>query len=119
MKFKYFIILVFISSCVSTGNDLPVIEDREKCVIISEEFVLSKVKFPKETEVKYSTAVFENSGESSTVLNQFTTKNAFGVKTSGVYKIVLKFSDGDWTDKNNWEYSSFIIEMNSGEKYFY
>ncbi|HBB00737.1 MAG: hypothetical protein A2W86_11835 [Bacteroidetes bacterium GWD2_45_23] len=93
------------------------IYDGNKCAIISEDFVKSKLKFPLESKIKTSTHVHEVEGDQAIVINKFTTKNAFGVTSEYVYKIWMNFNGGDWKDIKNWSYSKLIIENTAtGEK---
>lgn len=115
MKFILFSLLLTLVGCITTDSKESIIQDKEKCVITSEDFVKQKLKFPDESDFNSSTAIFEKNGDKSTVINKFTTKNAFGTIISGVYKIELLFNGGEWTDLNNWNYGLFQIEFSTGE----
>jgi len=87
-----------------------VIYDGYKCAIISEDFVKSKLKFPLEGKIRTSNHVHEVENGQAIVINKFTAKNAFGVKSEYVYKIWMSFKGGEWEDIKNWSYSKLIIE---------
>jgi hypothetical protein len=109
------VMAVMFYSCITPDTKESIIQDQTKCVIISEDIVKSKLKYPEESEFNTSTAVFEQYGDTSVVLNKFVTKNGFGVKTSATYKVELTFNGGDWSDANNWGYSNLTIESSAGE----
>lgn len=95
-----------------------ILYDGTKCAIISEDFVKSKMNFPKETKIKTSGHVHEVENGKAVILNKFTTKNAFGVEIEYVYKIWMSFTGGEWEDIENWSYSRLIIENTAtGEQY--
>ena len=87
--------------------------------IKAEFFVKQKIKYPAEAEF-----ISEHRGEQLTenkfkVYQKFTAKNAFGVKSTYVYRAIMLYSgDGDWTDENNWRCEDLVIEdAVTGEQY--
>lgn len=95
-----------------------IIYDGTKCAIISEDFVKSKMMYPRETKFKTSTHVHEVEGNKAVVLNKFHSKNSFGVKVDYIYKIWMTHNGNDWTDINNWTMIKLVIESPStGEQF--
>ena len=89
--------------------------------IISEHFVKYKMKFPEEVDFETDYRGEQLSECKFKVYQKFTAKNAFGVKSSYVYRaIMLYLGDGDWTDKNNLTCDELIIEnVATGEQHRY
>ena len=88
--------------------------------IICEDFVRPLMKYPKEVEFEDNAKGELVKDNLFKVLQKFTAKNAFGVKSEYVYKIFIAYTGGDWTEKNNWVYQQIIIEnVSTGEQNIY
>ena len=91
-----------------------------RAAIISENFVSPRMKYPAEVEFEGDRRGSETSQNEYDVFQKFTAKNAFGVKSSYVYKIHMIYKSGDWTDVNSWTYDSLVIEeISTGEQHKY
>ena len=87
---------------------------------MSEEFVSSRMKYPAEVEFDGDRRGAETSSNEYNVFQKFTAKNAFGVKSSYVYKIHMIYKTGDWADINNWTYDELTIEdISTGKQNVY
>lgn len=119
----FFTLLLIFASCGSNTSSSDsvdsVINNGNRCAVISEDFVKQKVKYPDETNFTTSSYVHELDNGIPVILNRFTTKNAFGVTITCTYKIWLNFKGGDWSDINNWSYYKLIIEGSDGSKMEY
>lgn len=108
--FLFFALLSFIS-CEDEGATLT------RAGIASEDFVKARLKFPAEAEFERDIRGKEISDTTFIVYQKFNAKNAFGVKSSYVYKAKMVFLGGDWTDCENWTYNQLVIEnVSTGEK---
>ena len=64
-------------------------------------------------------------GEEMSVRNRFNVLQKFTCKKDGVerqyvYKCILQYKGGDWTDTSNWDFSTLIVEdMNTGRQWKY
>ncbi len=91
-----------------------------RAAIMSEEFVSSRMKYPAEVEFDGDRRGAETSSNEYNVFQKFTAKNAFGVKSSYVYKIHMIYKTGDWADINNWTYDELTIEdISTGKQNVY
>lgn len=91
-----------------------------RAAIISEEFVSPRMKYPAEVKFDGDRRGSETSANEYDVFQKFTAKNAFGVKSSYVYKIHMIYKSGDWTDINSWTYNLLVIEdVSTGEQHKY
>jgi hypothetical protein len=89
----------------------------DEAAIESEYFVKDKMKYPEEVEFDGDKRGHETSKNNFNVFQKFTAKNSFGVKSGYVYKICMVYKGtGDWTDLDNWSYSSLTIEDTSTGK---
>ncbi len=84
--------------------------------IIADDFVKERLNFPAEAEFEWSYVGDVTSDSTFTVYNQFTAKNAFGVRSTYVYKAKMVYLGGEWTDINNWTYTLLLIENSSTRK---
>ena len=109
------VMAILLISCNNTSK-IPILDDGNKCAIMSEDFVKSKLKYPEETDFQTSSFVHEREGCAAIILNRFTSKNGFGVTITYTYKIWLQFKGGEWNDINNWSYDKLIIEGSDGTK---
>ncbi len=106
-----FITGIIMFSCTDSKPDLI------KATIMAHDFVKEKLFFPEEAEFKRDRIGSETSDNEYDIIQSFTAKNAFGVKISYKYKIHTIFHGGEWTDINNWSYTTLSIENTStGEK---
>jgi|GEM_PF-1584079 len=107
---------------IITTND-PTCSDEDGLThaeIESEYFIKPLMKYPEEVNFKGDRRGHKTDENSYLVFEKFTAKNAIGVKTEYVYKIDMHYNGGDWTDNNNWEYNTAIIEDTStGEQHTY
>lgn len=87
--------------------------------IISEYFVRNKMRYPDEVDFETDYRGDKLSDNKFKVYQKFTAKNAFGVKSTYVYRAVMLYrGEGDWTDRNNWICDDLIIEdVATGEQY--
>ena len=89
-----------------------------KAAIKSESFVSVRMKYPAEVEFDGDYRGCETGPNEYNVLQKFTAKNAFGVKSSYIYKINMLFKGGEWTEQSSWTYDKLIIEdLQTGEQY--
>ncbi len=64
-------------------------------------------------------------GEETIVRNRFNVLQKFTCKKDGVerqyvYKCILQYKGGDWTETSNWDFSTLIVEdMNTGIQWKY
>lgn len=108
--FLFFALISFLS-CEDKGATLT------RAGIASEDFVKARLKYPAEAEFEGDIRGESVSDSTFLVYQKFNAKNAFGVKSSYVYKVKMVYLGGDWTDRNNWTYSNMIIEdIATGEK---
>lgn len=91
-----------------------------RAAIMSEDFVAARMRFPAEVEYDGDRRGSETGTNEYIVYQKFTSKNAYGVKVSYIYKIHMIYKFGDWTDINSWTYDSLIIEdIATGQQYKY
>ncbi len=111
---RVLILMVLVMSMISCEDNKPTLT---RAGIMSDDIVKYKMKYPEEVEFEGGYSGNEVTEREFDVFQKFTAKNAFGVKSSYVYKIRMIYKDGDWADKNNWKYENLIIEnMSSGEQ---
>lgn len=85
--------------------------------IISEDFVKARLKFPAEAEFNGDYRGKTLSDSTFIVYQKFDAKNAFGVRSTYVYRAKMVYLGGDWTETSNWTYNELIIEnVSTGEK---
>ncbi|WP_270899598.1 hypothetical protein [Bacteroides xylanisolvens] len=114
---KIIILVMLVLSCIACEDNKPTLT---RAGIVSEDIVKEKMKFPDEVEFNGDYRGSEISENEFDVMQKFTAKNDFGVKSNYVYKIHMVYIQGEWTDKNNWSYSNLIIENSStGEQHRY
>lgn len=87
--------------------------DKSKCFITAQDFVKSKLKYPKEARFDRSVVHETNGVGSSILLGKVMAKNAIGIQTEYVYKIWLSHNGKDWTDSRNWSMTRLILEDSS------
>jgi hypothetical protein len=110
LLFLFFALISFLS-CEDKGATLT------RAGIASEDFVKARLKYPAEAEFERDIRGESVSDSTFVVYQKFNAKNAFGVRSSYVYKVKMVYLGGDWTDTNNWTYSNLIIEdVGTGEK---
>lgn len=99
-------ILIGFFCFISCGNSEP-----NPC-IMSEDFIKQDLTYPDEIEFSSVDCNSEmNADGTYTVLRKVTAKNAFGVKKTFVYKVLLQYNSGIAVDKNNWT----LIDIRSEE----
>lgn len=109
-----YLVVLFLTACEDNKPTFA------RAAIISEDFVSPRMKYPAEVEFEGDRRGSETSPNEYDVYQKFTAKNAFGVKSSYVYKIHMVYKSGDWTDVNSWTYDSLIIEeISTGEQHKY
>ena len=106
-KISLWIIFLVCTIMVSCEDNQP---DFNKAAIMSEDFVKPRLNFPEEAVFNEDSRGSETSEYEYDVLKKFTSKNAFGVKVSHIYKIHMIYKSEDWTDINNWTYNLLKIE---------
>lgn len=115
MKLKTIAVLSILITCMfiacSDQPDTETYKIRSRCAVMSEDFVKQKLQYPQEAEFSTSEAIHEigEYGE-CIILGKVTSKNAYGVRTSYIYKIWLFHNGREWNDINNWSYSKLILE---------
>ena len=79
--------------------------------VISEDFIKKDLRYP-DTAVfsAFDCSTENNSDGSYTILRKVSAQNAFGVQSSFVYKLQLRFKGGDWTETSNWDLISIRSE---------
>lgn len=106
-----FFALIFFLGCENKSATLT------RAGIASEDFVKARLKYPAEAEFERDIRGESVSDSTFVVYQKFNAKNAFGVRSSYVYKVKMIYLGGDWADINNWTYSNLIIEdVGTGEK---
>lgn len=103
---KLLLILVGFLCFASCGTSEP-----NPC-LMSKDFIKQDLTYPDEAEFSSLDCNSETNADGTyTVLRKVTAKNAFGVKTTFVYKVLLRYNGGIGVDKNNWT----LIDMQSEE----
>lgn len=114
---KVLILILLIMSVVACEDNKPTVT---RAGIMSEDIVRGKMKFPDEVEFDNDYRGKEISDKEFEVYQKFTAKNAFGVKSSYVYKIQMVYISGEWADSKNWSYGKLMIEnIGTGQKSVY
>lgn len=114
---KVLILILLIMSVVACEDNKPTVT---RAGIMSEDIVRGKMKFPDEVEFDNDYRGKEVSDKEFEVYQKFTAKNAFGVKSSYVYKIQMVYISGEWADSKNWSYDKLTIEnVSTGQKSVY
>lgn len=117
MKKLLLIIPLFLVISLSMSAQYGTYRDKNKCAIISEDFIKLYLQHPKEAKFNNSQAIHEVVGSNGcTILNKVITKNSYGVKIEYTYKIWMRHNGGDWTDINNWSWTKIILEDNQGNQ---
>lgn len=102
---KLLLLLLTCVLLVSCGGDEP-----NPC-LMSKDFIKQDLTFPDEAEMSaFDCSSETNSDGSYTILRKVKAQNAFGVESSYVYKVRLRFNGGITTDINNWELIGIISE---------
>lgn len=104
---KIFILITLIISMISCEDNKPTLT---RAGIISEEIVKNKMRYPAEVEFDGEYRGKEVAANEFEVYQKFTAKNAFGVRSSYVYKIHMVYISGEWEDAKNWTYIDLTIE---------
>lgn len=99
-----------LTSCEESNSVDSIIKDKSKCFVMSQDFVKLNLKYPAEATFDFPFYHEVISSNTATVLSKVTTKNGFGVKVEIVYKILLEFKGGEWTDINNWKQLDIKLE---------
>lgn len=102
--------IILLTGCNSVDSKYGSGASFSQASIASEDFVKQKLSYPEEAEFQEDRRGEETAKNEFMVYQQFTAKNAFGVKTLYTYKVKMKFKGGEWTDNNNWEYADLVIE---------
>lgn len=113
---KILFLMICLTSLImySCDNNKPTFT---RAAIMSEDYVKVRMKYPAEVEFEGDRRGSENGTNEYDVFQKFTAKNAFGVKSSYVYKIHMIYKGGDWSDINNWTYDLLTIEdISTGEQ---
>lgn len=114
---KVLILILLIMSVVACEDNKPTVT---RAGIMSEDIVRGKMKFPDEVEFDNDYRGKEVSDKEFEVYQKFTAKNAFGVKSSYVYKIQMVYIGGEWADSKNWSYDKLMIEnIGTGQQNVY
>lgn len=114
---KVLILILLIMSVIACEDNKPTVT---RAGIMSEDIVRGKMKFPDEVEFDNDYRGKEVSDKEFEVYQKFTAKNAFGVKSSYVYKIQMVYIGGEWTDSKNWSYDKLMIEnIGTGQQNVY
>lgn len=80
--------------------------------VISEDFIKQDLRHPDTADFSmFDCSTEKNSDGSFTILRKVSAENAFGVKSSFIYKVKLGFKGGEWTDTSNWD----LINIRSEE----
>lgn len=102
MKKITFLFCLIIISC---GSSEP-----NPC-IMSEDFIKKDLKYPDEAEFSsFDCSSETNSDGTYTILRKISTKNAFGIQSSYIFKVNLSFNGGNPVDSNNWTLLSIQSE---------
>ena len=113
---KLIFLMMLLCSVFSCDDNKPTLI---RAGIKAEYFVKEKMKYPEEVEFTSEHRGEQLSVNKFKVYQTFTAKNAFGVKSSYVYRAIMVYDgEGDWTDGNNWDCEELIIEDTAtGEQY--
>lgn len=102
MKKFLFSICIFIF--ISCSNE-------PSACIASEDFIKEDLNYPEEAEFSSLDCNSEFLADGSyEVLRKVTAKNAFGIKSSYVYKVKIKQIGTNWTSKSDWQLISIRSE---------
>lgn len=110
MKKIFFLFVLVCGLFVSCDDNEPTLI---RAGIQAFDYVKEQMIYPEETETTSQILGEQLSAKKFKVIQRFTAKNAFGVKTSYVYlAIMLYVGDGEseWTNDSNWECESLVIE---------
>ncbi len=109
---KIFLLLMLFASSLAGCNMQKSDESANltRAGIISETFVKQALTNSEEVDFKGDVRGEDMGLGKFLVYQQFTTKNDFGVKKLYVYKILMNYISGDWSDAQNWKYESLLIE---------
>lgn len=96
---------------------------RSKASVMSEDFVLQRLRYPATADFESLGVIWEPENEEGTkgvLIKKFTAKNAFGVPIQYIFKIKIEFLGGEWELIENWTYDYLIIEeIPSGKQEYY
>ncbi len=114
MRKKLLLVLLLIP--LFAHSQTNVYQDKNKCYITAQDFVKSKLKFPKEAKFDRNVVHETNGYGNAIVLGKVTAKNALGIQTEYVYKIWISHNGGEWTDSRNWTMTKLILEDSSSKE---
>ncbi|PZU82515.1 MAG: hypothetical protein DI529_14225 [Chryseobacterium sp.] len=70
--------------------------------IISKDFVKENLKSPATSDFSSEYSYYQISEKEFEIKSEVDSENSFGAKLRSVWTVKLRYTEGDWTEKNNW-----------------